>query len=607
VQCLCLSPDGRTLAVGCRDNTVRLWEVAAGRERAVLEGHTGWAHGLAFSPDGKVLASGAYDGTVRLWDAATGRALATLTGVMEVVMWVALSPDARSLAVGGGGWKQPGRVELWDVSDMLGPAQQAGLAGAPAAAADVRPRAAVEGAALSSAAFSADGRFLALGSSNTVQVWDQAARKQLFILRGHRAWVWTVAFSPDSQTLASACMDGTVKLWDLTTGQCRATLGGHTDKVWDVAFSPDGRALVSASEDNSVRLWDVATGKPQKVLGTHDSHAYAALFTADGRAVVSADINGDVRLWDVASGKVLAHLDGHAAVVRLALSGDGKTLATASHDRTVKLWDLGTRQLLRTLRGHTLPVERAAFSPDGRLLATVSGDFQQPRTPGEVKLWDVASGRELVSLKGHGGPVHGVAFTPDGQTLATASADGTAKLWDVSRWASVTGARATPPTPFVILARVKQGQLLEKDFEIDKAITVYEKVLAEGFQSAELSKHLDELKRKWEPKGEAHKDARQFIYRVWPTLDNAGLKANLPKAEEALAACRKADDPIAAGRLFRATEAHATRLAREADALRPDINVDDEAPAKLIKEVGPGLKKLAAEAQEFLDRKRPAD
>jgi WD40 repeat protein len=317
-------------------------------------------------------------------------------------------------------------------------------AGAQAAAADLRPRAAIEGAALSSAAFSADGRFLALGSSNTVQVWDQAAQKQLFILRGHRAWVWTVAFSPDSKTLASASMDHTVKLWDLSNGQCRATLEGHTDKVWDVAFSPDGKTLVSASEDNSVRLWDVATGKPQKVLGTHDSHAFAALFTADGRAVVSGDVTGDVRLWDVGSGKVLARFDGHAAVVRLALTADGKALATASHDRTVKLWDLGTRRLLRTLRGHTLPIERVAFSPDGRLLATVSGDFQQQKVPGEVKLWDVASGQELLSLKGHRGPVHGVAFAPDGRTLATGSADGSAKLWDVSRWAS---AAATPDKP----------------------------------------------------------------------------------------------------------------------------------------------------------------
>jgi WD40 repeat protein len=323
--------------------------------------------------------------------------------------------------------------------------------GAQPAAIDVQPRATIRGAAMSSATFSADRRFLALGSSNIVQVWDQAASKQFFTLRGHRAWVWTVAFSPDCNTLASASMDSTVKLWDLNSGKERATLAGHTAKVCSVAFSPDGRTLVSASEDKSIRLWDVATGKQRKLLGVHDNLVYSALFMPDGNTVVSGDIDGDVRLWDVASGKVLAHLDGHARVVRLAITTDGKTLATASHDRTVKLWDLGTRQLRRVLEGHTLPIERADFSPDGKLLATVSGDFQAQTTPGEIKIWDVASGQELLSLQGHKGPVHGVGFSPDGKTLASASADGTAQLWDVSRWASPSPVQASSPQPLEVL------------------------------------------------------------------------------------------------------------------------------------------------------------
>jgi WD40 repeat protein len=122
VHCLCLSSDGRVLALGGRDHTVRLWDVAAGRERAALAGHTGWVRSLALSPDGRVLASGAYDGTIRLWDVAAGRELATLTSVMEFVKSVAFSPDGRALAAGGGGWKQPGRVELWDMTAPLPPA-----------------------------------------------------------------------------------------------------------------------------------------------------------------------------------------------------------------------------------------------------------------------------------------------------------------------------------------------------------------------------------------------------------------------------------------------------------------------------------------------------
>jgi WD40 repeat protein len=170
-------------------------------------------------------------------------------------------------------------------------------------------------------------------------------------------------------------MDNTIKLWDLTTGKARATLEGHTDKVWCVAFSPDGKMLASASEDRTVRLWNVTTGKPQKVLGHHAAYYCSVVFAPEGKTLVSGAFDGDVRLWDVASGEVLTHLDGHIATVRLALAADGNTLATASHDGTVKLWHLGTRKLVRTLEGHKLPLEGAAFSPDGKLLATVSGQF----------------------------------------------------------------------------------------------------------------------------------------------------------------------------------------------------------------------------------------
>ena len=196
-----------------------------------------------------------------------------------------------------------------------------------------------------------------------------------------------IACSPDGTRLAVASVFGFgIRLYDTATYQEVALLTGHTAQVYSVAFSPDGRTLASASGDHTILLWDVRTGEHKQTLRGHTAQVESVAFSPDGRTLASASYGyeGEVRLWDAHTGEHKQTLRGHTAQVEsVAFSPDGRTLASASWDNTVRLWDVLTGEHKQTLKGHTGWVESVAFSPDGRTLASASWDHT-------ILLWDIA-------------------------------------------------------------------------------------------------------------------------------------------------------------------------------------------------------------------------
>jgi WD40 repeat protein/serine/threonine protein kinase len=403
VLSVAFSSDGRRLASGSRDNTVKLWDAARGMELQTLKGHMTAVTSVAFSPDGHRLASCSDDGTVKLWDVASGMELQTLKGHMNTVTSVAFSPDGHRLA----SCSDDGTVKLWDV----------------ASGKEMRT---LKKDYVSSVAFSPDGRRLASGNGASVTLWDVASGKELRT-RGHtgggqRNMVTSVAFSPEGRHLASGSDDMTIKLWDPATGKEVRTLTGHTDGVRSIAFSPEGRRLASRSYDGTIKVWDVSSGEELTTLKGHAGNSLA--FSPDGRRLASGN-STTIKGWNVASCQEPFVLTGHwDKVLSVAFSPDGHRLAIGSCDQTVKLWDVSSGQELLDFQAHMGLVTSVAFSPDGCL---ASGSMDQT-----VKLWDVASSRELRTLRGHTASVSSVALNRDGRRLASGSNDGTVKLWDIA-------------------------------------------------------------------------------------------------------------------------------------------------------------------------------
>jgi WD40 repeat protein len=475
IRCLAFSPNGKMLAsAGFQDRSIRIWDMTTGQQVRRLQGHSDGVLAVVFSADGKFLFSGSNDETIRMWDTSSGRELRRLEGSQGAVYCVAVSPDGKTLA---SGIDVSDKLEakdldrticLWDVASgkllrrLPGPHNQA-----------------------LSIVFSPDGKTLASGGADKAIHWlDLALGKELNQFPGHHVRVSTVAISADGTTLASSAEDYTVCIWNMATGKELHTLHGpqtgYTPWESNLAFSPDGRKLACVFGDSTIRLLDSKTAKEiinynakslertslayapdcKAVAFANDKVGLVKLdtgliveywkggdtaacvtFSANGKFLASGHAGGKIRIWNLASKEQLHQLRGEQPYISaLAFSPDGKYLASANtfgageltkENRSIYLWEVARGKQFRVLEGHEGPVFGIGFSPDGKLLASGTGNGREHKG-NTVRLWEIASGMERRRFLGHGAPITSVAFSSDGRKVASGSVDSTILVWDVT-------------------------------------------------------------------------------------------------------------------------------------------------------------------------------
>jgi RNA polymerase sigma factor (sigma-70 family) len=390
-----LSADGKTLITGEKAGTVRVWDVASGKERTSFRpdtiGHS--VDSLAISPDGKTVATnsgGIFSSSVALWDATNGKLLSDLPGHPSAITATTFAPDG--------------------------------------------------------------AKIYTIGKDRTLRTWDPASGRELS--RAGAEPSTSLAVSPDGKTLFAAGEDGSIRVLDAQTGRVERRLAMFKKALVGMALTADGQRLVVAGRDGDskdslvVRVCEAGTGAKIREFGKSDAAIEQLAVRPDGAAIATSHVGQRVVLWD-AKGEKLSEQRGQGERISawrdsvetpyrigsLGISPNGRWLAYSDQEKGVAIVDVRSRREIGRAKldvfyqngaARTELRDVLAFSPDGKMIA-----WSGVESTADIFLIEVRTHQVRRRLPGDSYLVQQLAFSPDGSRLLSAGPDGSALIWDV--------------------------------------------------------------------------------------------------------------------------------------------------------------------------------
>ena len=288
-----------------------------------------------------------------------------------------------------------------------------------------------------SVAFSPDGKTLAVGTHDSVQLWNIGEKKATGVWKTSSGYVKSLAFLPDGKKLVIGSYQS-ASVWEVASGIKERDLPKHRGFVTSLAISPDGKLLATGCDDEAARLIRIEDGALLKTFEHDRDPVHGVAFSADGKLLATAAGDetrvtrpGIAKLWDIESGKLIRDFEGMTKfATSVAFAEKGTRLIVGSADEKAYVFDIETGKPLGFFGGHARPVTSIAMSPNGQIAITGSGGRAKGKN--ELKIWRIADGDVLATAEEHEAKIAALALSPDGKMVATASYDNSVRFWDVS-------------------------------------------------------------------------------------------------------------------------------------------------------------------------------